>query len=183
MMIPDKDRGKAPGQVPEDFTDRKPHLEVFRRVLAAPEGEAMRVLAFHGVGGRGKTRLLDKLADELDRLQPPMPHARFDVANLRSPATAAREVLLRLRSDLESRFRLTFPRFDLLLSVLLTAEGGPPPPLVVHPCYRLLQSPGTDVRDLGYRLSFLQFPDKSCTDCPMSFPSTSTRFSPYLVHI
>jgi tetratricopeptide (TPR) repeat protein len=130
MTTPDKERGKAPGQVPEDFTDRERHLEEFRRVLAAPEEESLRVLAFHGVGGRGKTRLLDKLADELDRLQPPMPHARFDVANLKSPATAVREVLLRLRSDLESRFRLTFPRFDLLLSVLLAAEGGPPPPLV-----------------------------------------------------
>ena len=130
MTNPDKDHGKALGQVLEDFTDREPHLDLFRRILAAPEGQPLRVQAFHGVGGRGKTRLLDKLTDELDRLKPPVPHARFDVANLKSPATAAREVLLRLRSDLESRYGLKFPRFDLLLSVLLAAEGGPPPPLV-----------------------------------------------------
>src|SRR4051794_17808016 len=81
----------------DDFTDRGPHLEVFRRALEAPEGEALPVLAFHGVGGRGKTRLIDKLTDVLDRLEPPMPHARFDIENVKSPAGAAREVLLQLR--------------------------------------------------------------------------------------
>ncbi len=130
MTIPNKNRGKAPGQVLDDFTDREPHLEDFRRIFDAPEGQPLRVQAIHGVGGRGKTRLLDKLTDELDRLQPPLPHARFDIANLKSPATAAREVLLRLRSELESQFSLAFPRFDLLLSVLLAAEGGPLPSLV-----------------------------------------------------
>ncbi len=114
----------------DEFTDREPHLEAFRRVLAVPEGEALRVLAFHGIGGVGKTRLIDRFTQELDGLKPPVPYARFDIENVKSPAGAAREVLLRLRSDLESRFRLKFSRFDLLLSVLPAQEGGASPPLV-----------------------------------------------------
>jgi hypothetical protein len=82
------------------------------------------------VGGRGKTALLDRFARELEQRKPPIPYARFDVENLRSPATAGREAMLRLRSDLEAGFHIKLPRFDLLLSVLLAAEGGPPPPLV-----------------------------------------------------
>ena len=54
----------------------------------------------------------------------------LNVENLKSLHTAAREALLRFRSDFEAEFGIKFPRFDLLLSVLLAADGGPPPPLV-----------------------------------------------------
>ncbi|HEV3168168.1 MAG TPA: tetratricopeptide repeat protein [Isosphaeraceae bacterium] len=130
MTIPDKGRVGASRPELAHFTDREPFLEIFRRLLAAPQNTALPVLAFHGVGGVGKTALLNRLAQELEELHPPLPHARFNVENLKSEAMAARECLLRFRADLESAFGLRFPSFDLLLSVLLAGEGGPPPPLV-----------------------------------------------------
>jgi hypothetical protein len=130
MTIPDEGRDGVPGRELEHFTDRESYLATFRGVLAAPEGEALPVLAFHGVGGVGKTMLIERFAHELDQSHPPVPHARLDVENLGSPATAARQVLLRLRFNLESRYRLSFPRFDSLLTVLLATEGGAPPSLV-----------------------------------------------------
>jgi hypothetical protein len=114
----------------QHFTNREWYIEVFRHALEAPEGETLRVLAFHGVGGVGKTTLIDRLGHELDLARPPIPHARFDVENLASPIGASRDVPLRLRSDLEARFGLSFPRFDLALTVLLASEGGQPPPLI-----------------------------------------------------
>jgi tetratricopeptide (TPR) repeat protein len=130
MTTPDQGRGGALRQELAHFTDREPYLEAFRGILAVPDGTALRVLAFHGVGGVGKTTLIERLGHELDGQKPPIPHARFNVENLKSPASAAREILLKLRSDLESGYAMKFPRFDLLLAVLLTAEGGTPPPLV-----------------------------------------------------
>ena len=130
MSSTDQGGDHPPGHALRHFTNRELYLEAFRRALASSEAEGLRVLAFHGVGGVGKTTLLRRLGHELDGLTPPLPHARFDVENLKSPAIAAREVLLQLRVDLESRFGLKFPRFDTQLAVLLIAEGGEPPPLV-----------------------------------------------------
>jgi len=130
MTIPEAGTTGVPERVLKNFTDREPYLDTFRHVLDAPAGTPLRVLAIHGVGGVGKTALLEHLGDELDRLKPAVPHARIDIENLRSPAQAAREVLLRLRITLASRFGVNFHRFDDLLSVLLAAEGGAPPSLV-----------------------------------------------------
>ncbi len=130
VTLADEDLVGGSRQVRADFTGCEMQLEVFRRLINAPEGDALPSLAIHGVGGCGKTTLIGKLADELDRLDPPMPYARFNFENRKSPATAAREVLLRLRSNLEDRIGLTFPRFDLLICLLLAAQGGRAPSLV-----------------------------------------------------
>jgi tetratricopeptide (TPR) repeat protein len=112
------------------FTAREADLEGFRAILDAPEHSPLQVQAIHGVGGVGKSALIERLRNELDRRKPAIPHARFDVETLKSLTSTSREVLLSLRSELESRFRLSFPRFDLLVTSLLVAEGGTPPPLV-----------------------------------------------------
>jgi tetratricopeptide (TPR) repeat protein len=112
------------------FTAREAYLEAFRELLDAPERSPLQVQAIHGVGGVGKSALIERFRLELDRRKPAIPHARFDVEALQSLTATSRDVLLSLRSELESRFRLNFPRFDLLLSSLLAAEGGTPPPLV-----------------------------------------------------
>ena len=130
MTIHSQGRGAGPEQVLKHFTDREPHLDIFRSTLAASEGETLRVLEFHGVGGVGKTTLIERLSDELDESNPLIPHARFDVENLASPVLAYRDVLLSLRCDLEERFGLAFPRFDLAFAVMLAREGDKPPPLV-----------------------------------------------------
>jgi hypothetical protein len=42
-------------------------------MLDLPEGSTLPVIAFHGVGGVGKTMLLDRLGRELDGLKPRSP--------------------------------------------------------------------------------------------------------------
>jgi tetratricopeptide (TPR) repeat protein len=110
------------------FTNREGAIEAFERYLNAPAGTDLRVLTFYGVGGIGKTTLINKLRDNLRQAQ--IPHARFDLQTVRDPTQAYREALLQMRCDLESQFRISFPRFDLCLAVILAREGGEPPPLV-----------------------------------------------------
>jgi len=130
MTTPHKARAALSQQLIH-FTDREPYLETFRRNLELSEGSALPVLAFHGVGGVGKTTLIERFAHELEVHSPPIPYARLNVENLKSITGIGREVLLRLRTDLESEFGLKFPKFDVLLAVLLAKEGGTPPSLVV----------------------------------------------------
>jgi tetratricopeptide (TPR) repeat protein len=110
------------------FTNREGAIEAFERYLNAPAGTDLRVLTFYGVGGIGKTTLINKLCDNLQQAQ--IPHARFDLQTVRDPTQAYREALLQMRCDLESQFGIPFPRFDLCLAVILAREGGEPPPLV-----------------------------------------------------
>jgi tetratricopeptide (TPR) repeat protein len=110
------------------FTNREGAIEAFERYLNAPTGTDLRVLTFYGVGGIGKTTLINKLRDNLRHAK--IPHARFDLQTVRDPTQAYREALLQMRCDLESQFRISFPRFDLCLEVILAREGGEPPPLV-----------------------------------------------------
>jgi tetratricopeptide (TPR) repeat protein len=110
------------------FTNREGAIEAFERYLNAPAGTDLRVLTFYGVGGIGKTTLINKLCDNLRQAQ--IPHARFDLQTVRDPIQAYREALLQMRYDLESQFGISFPRFDLCLAVILAREGGEPPPLV-----------------------------------------------------
>ncbi|MFT0751346.1 hypothetical protein, partial [Synechococcus sp. RC10A2] len=112
----------------EYFTNREGAIEAFERYLNAPAGTDLRVLTFYGVGGIGKTTLINKLCDNLRQAK--IPHARFDLQTVRDPTQAYREALLQMRYDLESQFRISFPRFDLCLEVILAREGGEPPPLV-----------------------------------------------------
>jgi tetratricopeptide (TPR) repeat protein len=110
------------------FTNREGAIEAFERYLNAPAGTDLRVLTFYGVGGIGKTTLINKLCDNLRQAK--IPHARFDLQTVRDPTQAYREALLQMRCNLESQFSISFPRFDLCLAVILAREGGEPPPLV-----------------------------------------------------
>ncbi len=110
------------------FTDREEAIEAFERYLHAPAGTDLRVLTFYGVGGIGKTTLVRKLCDDLQ--QAGISHVRYDLSTVRDQTQAYREALLQMRCDLESQFRIPFPRFDLCLAVILAREGGEPPPLV-----------------------------------------------------
>jgi ATPase subunit of ABC transporter with duplicated ATPase domains len=119
------------------FTNRERFIEAFTsRIEAGPDAEP-RVLVFWGVGGIGKTTLIRKLASDLE--QPagsgkghkPLPYAIFDFERAADgPAVAYDDVLLRFRAELERRFRVSFPLFDLCWSVIASHDTGPPPPLV-----------------------------------------------------
>jgi hypothetical protein len=112
------------------FTDREEAIAAFLQHGDAPHGTPLKVLNFWGVGGIGKTALVHKLENDLGARAQPVPHALFGIESLTSHTQAYREVLLRLRSDLESQFHIGFPRFDLCLAVMLAREGGDPPPLI-----------------------------------------------------
>lgn len=112
------------------FTDREQLTHSFHQYVEAPEKRDLRVLNFYGVGGIGKTTLINKLNDDLREADPPVPHARFDIQNVTDPTQAYRQVLLSLSHDLESQFGLGFPRFVLCWAVMTAREGGELPPLV-----------------------------------------------------
>ena len=122
-------RPSAPNAL-EYFTNREHFLEAFARHRDTPEGEDLSVLVFYGVGGIGKTTLIRRLCADLAASSPALPFARFNLENISEQALAYRDVLTRLRSDLETEFHLKFPRFDLALAVLLAQEGGEQTPLV-----------------------------------------------------
>ncbi|MBM3500420.1 MAG: hypothetical protein FJX74_17320, partial [Armatimonadetes bacterium] len=68
---PGRDLRESDGELPPDepinlkatalFTDREEALAAFRRHAQAPPGRTLPVLSFYGVGGAGKTFLLQKL--------------------------------------------------------------------------------------------------------------------------
>ena len=124
------DQRPAPTHALEYFTNREGFIQSFTRHLDTPTGQDLSILVFYGVGGIGKTTLVRKLCADLMQSTSPLPHARFNLENVGDQAQACRDVLLRLRSDLESDFSVQFPRFDLALAVLLAREGGEHPPLV-----------------------------------------------------
>ncbi len=117
------------------FIGRDDFRDLFLRHLNLTDSNGSQVLVVHGVGGIGKTSLIRKLGQELDAAEAPypkpaLPHARFDFENLESSIQAYREVLVKLRHDLGSTFKIDFPKFDLCLAVMLAQEGGPAPKLV-----------------------------------------------------
>lgn len=120
----------APAGPLQFFTDREQYLEAFERHLQAENPDNSQILVFYGVGGAGKTTLVQKLCAGLDKQRPPLPYARFNLDNIADQTQAYREVLLRLRADLENSFHLEFPRFDLGLAVMLARDGGTPPPML-----------------------------------------------------
>jgi tetratricopeptide (TPR) repeat protein len=124
---PFEDRTRLPLAAQRLFTDREDLIRVFRAAVAASAGRSLSALVFYGVGGVGKTSLLHRLREELAEA---LPHAFVDLGNLGDRTYAYREVLVKLRSDLGTRFNIDFPRFDLCLAVLLAREGDEPPPLI-----------------------------------------------------
>lgn len=109
------------------FTDREDVIRAFQSALAVAASQPTRAVVFYGVGGVGKTSLLHRLRETLPEA---FPHAMVDLQGVGDKTRAYREVLLKLRFDLGTSFRLDFPRFDLCLAVLMAREGDDPPPLI-----------------------------------------------------
>jgi tetratricopeptide (TPR) repeat protein len=103
-------RPSAQGQ----FTDREDFIQAFRNALAGNRPDKHQVLVFYGVGGIGKT----SLRRELQRLiedQPDVVAAAldFDLAQYRDQETA----LFALRKELQYKYRVSFPTFDVAYAV------------------------------------------------------------------
>jgi tetratricopeptide (TPR) repeat protein len=109
------------------FTDREDAIGAFQRAISTSAGRPLQALVFYGVGGVGKTALLQRLCATLPGS---LPYALVDLQNIGDRTAAYRDTLLRFRSDLARLPKVDFPLFDLCLSVMLEREGGDPPPLV-----------------------------------------------------
>jgi len=105
------------------FVDREPELGRAEEVLSSPPGTALPVLVFHGVGGMGKTSVLEKIRAALCGWRPEqrhreaeLPHAWVDF----SLAAAAAEggvrsrtgMLHHIKRELAS-YQMRFERFEL----------------------------------------------------------------------
>jgi len=121
---------RLPHQALKYFTNREKVIQVFQRYLDLPANGELKTLVYYGVGGIGKTALQFKLSEILRTEEPSLPYARIDLTNIGDRVLTDRKVLLNLRADLEKNFGIMFPRFELLLAVIVAHEGGDTEPLV-----------------------------------------------------
>lgn len=105
------------------FVGRAKTIEAYGRYIDPQRTERLRVFAFHGGAGLGKSALLRHLRETLSTAAPGCIHATFDFASLRDTTQAWREVLCALRTDL-GYSGIPFPQFDLLLGFTLAGAGG-----------------------------------------------------------
>jgi len=112
-----------PSKAIELFTDRQGAIAAFARHVNAPEGSILPVLHFYGVGGCGKSLLLEKLRQTAnEELQPHVPCATVDFHQETQRGTVA--ALIALKSQFERNFKISFPEFDLIWAVLMEQQGG-----------------------------------------------------------
>ncbi|NOR47595.1 MAG: hypothetical protein GQ533_06065, partial [Methanosarcinaceae archaeon] len=141
---------RLPHQALKYFTNREKVIQVFQRYLDLPANGELKTLVYYGVGGIGKTALQLKFSEILRTDEPSLPYARVDLTNIGDRVLTDRKVLLNLRADLEKNFGIKFPRFELLLAVIVAHEGGDTEPLVRE--YPVLQD------TLNFAASLLQAP-------------------------
>jgi tetratricopeptide (TPR) repeat protein len=141
------------------FTDREEAIAAFLRYVDAPPGTPLKILNFWGESGIGKTALLHQLMDCLRKRPQPLPHALFSMESLTDHVQAYRDVLPRLRADLERQFSIAFPRFDQARSAWLAREDDGAPPMTggtgdaPHLRARALQDDPTLPQDLLRRFA------------------------------
>jgi len=114
------------------FTNRLAEQAAFRRLAEAPAGAILPVLSFYGVGGAGKSWLLQKLAESVAASANPIPVARITfepTAGTASYATDFARGLSALRQQMGDVF---CPRFDLAYAWLRQKEGGGEEPALKH---------------------------------------------------
>lgn len=141
---------RLPTQALKYFTNREKAIQVFKHYLYLPADGELKTLVYYGVGGIGKTALQLKLSEILQTDEPSLPYARVDITNIGDRVLTDRKILLNLRADLEKNFGIRFPRFELLLAVIIAHEGGDMEPLVRE--YPILRD------TLDFAASLLQAP-------------------------
>jgi tetratricopeptide (TPR) repeat protein len=102
------------------FTNRVDETRRFLELLNAPAGSSLPLLMFYGVGGVGKSSLLDHLQQRCETWNPAIPWAAVDLQHARDPARA----LPRLVSTLEIEYGIRFESFKRVLAVLSAKLTG-----------------------------------------------------------
>lgn len=126
MFKPLDDDYASPSEEISNFTNRENEQEVLRRVLNLPEGATLPVLMFYGVGGTGKTWLLQKLRQCLGQ---DIPSAYLDL-DPRSGGTGYYSDTSRALAEIRRQFgTLTCIRFDLAYAWIRYKESAGDEPL------------------------------------------------------
>jgi tetratricopeptide (TPR) repeat protein len=100
------------------FTNRVDETRRFLELLNAPQGAPLPLLMFYGVGGAGKSSLLDHLQQECERYR--VPWAAVNLAE----TPAFEQALPKLASDLGVRYGWKLPQFERTRLVLGAKEAG-----------------------------------------------------------
>lgn len=100
------------------FTNRVSESRLVLDLLGAPAGAPLPLVMFYGVGGAGKTRLLDHVTQRCQARG--LPWASVDLAELRE----ADQALPELAAQFEHRHGVSFPSFKQALAVLAARRGG-----------------------------------------------------------
>ncbi len=104
------------------FTNRDIERARLKELVTATPGSPLPVLMFYGVGGAGKTLLLERFRNELDGSKVPWAKLDFDPqAGGGAFHTDSAEALIRLRSQFGDR--VTCPTFDLAYAFTRFKQG------------------------------------------------------------
>ncbi len=105
-------------QARDHFTNRIEETKRFKDLLIAPIGNPRPLVMFYGVGGTGKTTLLDHLQQLTKDLE--IPCASVDLAK----TPTAFPAIFRLANQLRENYSIPFPQFDLTRVVFQARQGG-----------------------------------------------------------
>jgi hypothetical protein len=120
------------GQASRIFTDREEPRKAFwnvykrfRENIISEKQNDIAILTFYGIGGIGKSTLLNKLQDEMDVYKSKqdkkslVPYVYYDMKT----DTSKMAILTGLRKILMKNYGFTFPVFDLAINVYLLKIG------------------------------------------------------------
>lgn len=111
-------QGHTPSEEIAHFTDREEQQAVFRKHLYSKDEPP--VLVFYGVGGAGKTWLLEKLRHAIP---PDTPYARLDFDRAKGGMRYVFDPAAGLRS-MRDQLLKDAPHFDLAYGVMRLKQGG-----------------------------------------------------------
>lgn len=119
-------------EVNKVFVDREDQQKLFRDLASSIPANGVSLLAFHGIGGQGKTWLAKRLASNCDGAKDPeFRHHRPAVVDLaKQTSLTDPDMLLVLIRNAFAAKGIDFPCFDLALA--LAWEAGRPEMLLPH---------------------------------------------------
>lgn len=98
----------------KEFTDRVEPRKVFWKVYEEKQNDKIDVITYYGMGGIGKSTLLRKLLSELKEKYSETRYAFVDFDKLNNYNNDILEILRYIESNLKSKYKFSFPIFDLV---------------------------------------------------------------------
>ena len=130
MPIRDRGHGGTSGQELKNFTDREDELAIFRRLLDVDDSAQLPALMFFGVGGTGKSWLLQHLRQSLvDRLKLPSAYVDFD---RKSGGPSYVSDFSNLLAEIWRQLDVECPRFETAYAWMRFKQGASDRPLARH---------------------------------------------------